>query len=31
VAVGQRAGDVKPLALDRRDQWSTILRGRFVA
>jgi hypothetical protein len=28
---GQRAGDVKPLALDRRDGWSQRFRGRFVA
>jgi hypothetical protein len=27
---GQRAGDVKPLTLDRRTGWSQILRGRFV-
>jgi hypothetical protein len=28
---GQRAGQVKPLALDRRKGWSQILRGDFVA
>ncbi len=28
---GQRAGDVKPLALDRRDGWSQVFRGRFVS
>jgi hypothetical protein len=28
---GQRAGDVKPLALDRRDEWSQRFRGGFVA
>jgi GH3 auxin-responsive promoter len=28
---GQRAGDVKPLALDRRDGWSQRFRGEFVA
>ena len=27
---GQRAGDVKPLSLDRRTGWSQILPGRFV-
>jgi hypothetical protein len=27
---GQRAGDVKPLTLDRRTGWSLILPGRFV-
>jgi hypothetical protein len=31
VSAGQRAGDVKPLALDRRDGWSQTFRGRFVA
>lgn len=30
VADGQRAGGVKPLALDRRDGWSRRLRGRFI-
>jgi hypothetical protein len=30
VAAGQRAGGVKPLALDRRDGWSRRLRGRFI-
>lgn len=30
VRAGQRAGDVKPLALDRRSGWSQILQGRFV-
>jgi hypothetical protein len=30
VRAGQRAGDVKPLALDRRTGWSQILRGHFV-
>ena len=28
---GQRAGDIKPLALDRRDGWSQIFEGRIVA
>lgn len=31
VRAGQRAGDVKPLALDRRGGWSHIFRGRFVS
>lgn len=31
VRAGQRAGDVKPLALDRRDGWSQRFRGQFVA
>jgi hypothetical protein len=30
VAAGQRAGDVKPLALDRRDGWSRRFRGRLI-
>jgi hypothetical protein len=30
VRSGQRAGDVKPLALDRRDGWSRRFRGEFV-
>jgi GH3 auxin-responsive promoter len=30
VAAGQRAGDVKPLALDRRDGWSRRFRGSFI-
>jgi hypothetical protein len=30
VDAGQRAGDVKPLALDRRDGWSQRFRGQFV-
>jgi hypothetical protein len=28
---GQRAGDVKPVALDRRDIWSKVFRGYFVS
>ncbi len=28
---GQRSGDVKPVALDRRDMWSQVFRGRFVS
>ena len=31
VRAGQRPGDVKPLALDRRTGWSQILRGHFIA
>jgi GH3 auxin-responsive promoter len=31
VRAGQRAGDVKPLALDRRDGWSRRFHGRFTA
>jgi len=31
VHAGQRAGDVKPVALDRRDGWSRRFRGRFVS
>jgi hypothetical protein len=31
VGNGQRAGDVKPPALDRRDGWSGIFRGRFLS
>jgi hypothetical protein len=27
---GQRLGDVKPVALDRRTGWSRILQGRFI-
>jgi hypothetical protein len=30
VQAGQRAGDVKPLALDRRDGWSRRFRGQFI-
>jgi len=30
VAAGQRAGDVKPLALDRRDGWSSRFTGRSI-
>lgn len=30
IQAGQRAGDVKPLALDRRDGWSSVFRGRFI-
>lgn len=30
VFAGQRAGDVKPLALDRRDGWSRRFRGSFI-
>lgn len=30
VHTGQRAGDVKMLALDRRSGWSQTLRGRFI-
>ena len=30
VRAGQRAGDVKPLALDRRTGWSQVFEGRFV-
>ena len=30
VRAGQRAGDVKPLALDRRDGWSSRFPGQFV-
>jgi hypothetical protein len=30
VRAGQRAGDVKPLALDRRNGWSQVFGGRFV-
>jgi hypothetical protein len=30
VCAGQRAGDVKLLALDRRDGWSRVFRGRFI-
>ena len=28
---GQRAGDIKPSALDRLDGWSRVFRGRFIA
>ncbi len=28
---GQRSGDVKPAALDRRDMWSQVFHGRFVS
>ncbi len=31
VANGQRAGDVKPPALDRHDGWSGIFRGHFLS
>lgn len=31
IGAGQRAGDVKPLALDRRDGWSQRFRGAFLA
>jgi hypothetical protein len=31
VANGQRAGDVKPPALDRRNGWSGIFRGHFLS
>jgi hypothetical protein len=31
VDAGQQAGDIKPLALDRRDGWSQKFRGEFVA
>jgi GH3 auxin-responsive promoter len=27
---GQREGNIKPLALDRRDGWSRVFQGRFV-
>jgi hypothetical protein len=30
MSAGQRAGDIKPLALDRRDGWSRRFRGRFI-
>lgn len=30
IKTGQRAGDVKPLALDRRNGWSQIFPGHFV-
>jgi hypothetical protein len=30
IAAGQRAGDVKPLALDRRDGWSSQFTGRSI-
>jgi hypothetical protein len=30
VDAGQQAGDIKPLALDRRDGWSQRFRGAFV-
>jgi len=30
IAAGQRAGDVKPLALDRRDGWSARFTGRSI-
>lgn len=30
VQAGQREGDVKPTAIDRRDGWSQALRGHFV-
>jgi hypothetical protein len=30
IAEGQRAGDVKPLALDRRNIWSKAFNGHFV-
>jgi hypothetical protein len=30
VAGGQRAEDVKPLALDRRNIWSNVFAGHFV-
>ena len=28
---GQRAGDVKPLALDPRDIWSNVFCGHFIS
>jgi hypothetical protein len=31
IEAGQRAGDVKPLALDRRDGWSQRFRGQFIS
>jgi GH3 auxin-responsive promoter len=31
VRSGQRLGDVKTLSLDRRTDWSNILRGHFIA
>jgi hypothetical protein len=31
VRAGQRAGDVKPLALDTRDGWSQTFRGAFIS
>jgi len=31
ISNGQRAGDIKPLALDRRNGWSSVFRGRFVS
>ncbi len=30
LSTGQRAGDIKPLALDRRDGWSRRFQGRFI-
>jgi len=30
MGAGQRAGDIKPLALDRRDGWSRRFRGGFI-
>jgi hypothetical protein len=31
VRAGQRAGDIKPLALDRHNGWSQVFRGGFVS
>jgi hypothetical protein len=30
IRAGQQAGDVKPLALDRRTGWSQVFEGRFI-
>lgn len=30
ISNGQRAGNIKPLALDRRDGWSSVFRERFT-
>jgi hypothetical protein len=30
IRAGRRAGDVKPLALERRDGWSAAFNGRFI-
>lgn len=31
ISQGQRAGNVKPVALDRRNIWSTVFRGYFLS
>jgi hypothetical protein len=30
VSTGQRAGNVKPVALDRRTGWSQVFEGRYL-